>query len=79
MPAILRPNSARRLMVPVERGITYGGRCKGTTSYGTIKLPTNLVVGDAILAPQYSTLNNTAAIVQPDGRTVEQVQPLARR
>ncbi|GCE22364.1 discoidin domain-containing protein [Dictyobacter kobayashii] len=59
-------------------GVTYGGRCKGTTNYGTIKLPDNLVVGDATLAPNYSTPNNAAGIVQPDGRTVVQIQPLAR-
>lgn len=59
-------------------GITYGGRCTGTTDYGTIKLPTNLVVPDAELSPNYSTPNNAIGVLQPDGRTLVQVQPLAR-
>ncbi|GCE31307.1 hypothetical protein KDA_67910 [Dictyobacter alpinus] len=59
-------------------GVTYGGRCKGTTNYGSIALPNNLIVGDATLSPNYSTPNNAAGIVQPDGRTLVQVQPLAR-
>jgi hypothetical protein len=59
-------------------GITYGGRCTGTSNYGSVKLPTNLVVPDAELSPDYSTPNNGAGILQPDGRTLVQLQPLAR-
>lgn len=53
------------------------GRCNGTTPLGTIEFPNSEVVPDGTESP-YSTPNNVTAIVQPDGRTIQQLQPLAR-
>lgn len=40
--------------------------------------PPNATLGDATLSPNYSTPNNATAILYPDGRTLAQLQPLAR-
>ncbi len=56
-------------------------RCQGTTTYEnlSIAIPDALIVPDAITIPeQYSTPNNAAALLQPDGRTIIQLEPMAR-
>ncbi|GCE22363.1 discoidin domain-containing protein [Dictyobacter kobayashii] len=55
------------------------GRCTGTqlNGQGPIVIPDNTVVPDATSNP-YSTPNNAAAILQPDGKTLVQIEPLAR-
>jgi hypothetical protein len=56
-------------------------RCQGQTTYEnlTIPIPDDLIVPDAIVTPtQYSTPNNAAALLQPDGRTIIQLEPMAR-
>ncbi len=59
-------------------GYTYGGRCTGTTLYGPLQFPPDLVVQDSVLAPYYSTPNDLSATLQSDNRTIEQLQPTAR-
>ncbi len=56
-------------------------RCQGQTTYEnlSIALPDDLIVADAINAPTvYSTPNNAAALLQPDGRTIIQLEPMTR-
>jgi hypothetical protein len=57
-------------------------RCSGTTTYEnlSIGLPDSLIVPDAITSPpeKYYTPNNAAALLQPDGRTIIQLEPMAR-
>jgi hypothetical protein len=56
-------------------------RCQGQTTYEnlSIPLPDDLIVPDAIKTPtQYYTPNNAAALLQPDGRTIIQLEPMAR-
>jgi hypothetical protein len=56
-------------------------RCQGTTTYEnlSIAIPDALIVPDSITIPeQYSTPNNVAALLQPDGRTIIQLEPMAR-
>ncbi len=56
-------------------------RCHGTTTYEnlSIPIPDDLIVPDAIDTPErYSTPNNAAALLQPDGRTLIQLEPMAR-
>ncbi|GCE31306.1 hypothetical protein KDA_67900 [Dictyobacter alpinus] len=65
---------------PIYQPGSFGpGRCSGTTGEGssTTYFPDNVIVPDATSNP-YSTPNNAAAIVQPDGHTLVQVEPLAR-
>ena len=53
-------------------------RCNGGSIYnGMLHFPDNAIVRDATLDP-YETPNNAGAILQPDGRTLVQFQPLAR-
>jgi hypothetical protein len=54
------------------------GRCTGTQSMQlSLPVPDNLIVPDATSQP-YSTPNNAAAFLMPDGKTIEQLEPLAR-
>jgi hypothetical protein len=54
------------------------GRCTGTQSMQlSLPFPDNSIVPDATSQP-YSTPNNAAAFLMPDGKTIEQVEPLAR-
>lgn len=56
-------------------------RCAGTKTYENLQIPIpdDLIVPDAINTPQrYSTPNNAAALLQPDGRTIVQIEPMAR-
>ncbi|MBW4596413.1 MAG: hypothetical protein KME46_26785 [Brasilonema angustatum HA4187-MV1] len=54
------------------------GRCKGTTSMNTwLAIPDDLIVPDATSNP-YSTPNNPSAFLMPDGKTLIQLEPLAR-
>jgi hypothetical protein len=59
----------------------WENRCQGTTTYEhvSIPLPANLIVPDAVSDPaNYYTPNNAAALLQPDGRTIIQLEPMAR-
>ena len=51
------------------------GRCTGTLSQGKLPLPDNLIVADAT---NTSTPNNASAFLMPDGKTLVQLNPLAR-
>ena len=51
------------------------GRCTGTQPLGTLIIPDSLVVPDAVGT---DTPNNASAFLMPDGRTIEQLEPLAR-
>jgi hypothetical protein len=56
-------------------------RCHGNTTYENllIQIPDGLVVADAVNEPgRYETPNNAAALMQPDGRTIIQLEPMAR-
>ncbi|NES22060.1 MAG: hypothetical protein F6K41_24835 [Symploca sp. SIO3E6] len=56
-------------------------RCSGTKTYEnlSIPIPDDLIVPDAINTPvRYYTPNNAAALLQPDGRTIIQLEPMAR-
>jgi hypothetical protein len=54
------------------------GRCTGKQYMGiSLPIPNNLIVPDATSNP-YSTPNNASAFLMPDGKTIEQFQPLAR-
>ncbi|NJN29042.1 MAG: hypothetical protein HC824_00125 [Synechococcales cyanobacterium RM1_1_8] len=56
-------------------------RCSGTTTYEnlSIQIPDGLIVPDAVNEPgRYETPNNAAALLQPDGRTILQLEPMAR-
>ncbi|NHC36655.1 hypothetical protein [Scytonema millei] len=66
-------------MRPVLSPGSFGpGRCTGKQSMGlSLPIPDNLIVPDATSQP-YSTPNNAAAFLMPDGRTIEQLEPLAR-
>ncbi|MFC7481411.1 discoidin domain-containing protein [Luedemannella flava] len=59
-------------------GVTYGGRCTGTTDLGPVLFPRGTVVGDSVVAPTYSTPGNATAVVYPDGRTLLQLRSMAR-
>lgn len=55
---------------------TWGpGRCTGTMAQGKLQVPDNLIVPDAT---QNSTPNNPGAFLMPDGKTLVQLNPLAR-
>ncbi|WP_248277274.1 hypothetical protein [Brasilonema octagenarum] len=64
---------------PVYSPGNFGpGRCKGTQSMGiSLPVPDNLIVPDATSQPYY-TPNNASAFLMPDGKTLEQFEPLAR-
>lgn len=52
------------------------GRCTGTSyPQGTMQIPDNLIVPDAT---KTSTPNNPSAFLMPDGKTLVQLNPLAR-
>ncbi len=51
------------------------GRCTGTNPQGTLAIPDNLIVPDATST---STPNNASAFLMADGRTLIQLNPLAR-
>ncbi|WAL62607.1 hypothetical protein [Thermocoleostomius sinensis] len=56
-------------------------RCLGTTTYEhlSIPIPDDLIVPDAInTSTRLYTPNNAAALLQPDGRTLIQLAPMAR-
>lgn len=56
-------------------------RCSGTKTYKnlSILIPDDLIVPDAInLVLKYHTPNNAAALLQPDGKTIIQLEPMAR-
>lgn len=55
---------------------TWGpGRCTGSVPQGKLRLPDNLLVPDAT---KKSTPNNPFAFLMPDGKTLVQLNPLAR-
>jgi len=58
---------------------TWGeGRCTGTQSMGiSLPIADDLIVPDATSKP-YSTPNNASAFLMPNGKTLEQFEPLAR-
>jgi len=62
-----------------EPGTWGEGRCTGTKPVGIAQLPIpdNLIVPDATSKP-YSTPNNASAFLLPDGKTLVQIEPLAR-
>jgi hypothetical protein len=64
---------------PVYSPGNFGpGRCTGTQPMQiSLPIPDNLIVPDATSNP-YSTPNNPSAFLMPDGKTIEQFQPLAR-
>lgn len=67
-----------RLLTPNgQRNGNNVGRCQGTTDLGPVLFPKNMIVPDGTVQP-YSTPNNVTAVVQPDGRSIQQIQPLAR-
>jgi hypothetical protein len=54
------------------------GRCTGTqTMHISLPVPDDLIVPDATSNP-YSTPNNASAFLMPDGKTLVQLEPLAR-
>jgi len=60
---------------------SWTNRCSGTTTYEnlSISIPDDLIVPDAInTKTKYYTPNNAAALLQPDGRTIIQLEPMAR-
>ncbi|MUL38745.1 hypothetical protein BWI75_21070 [Gloeocapsopsis sp. AAB1 = 1H9] len=65
-------NPIRSVYVP---GAWGPGRCTGTLAQGTLPLPDNLIVPDAT---KYSTPNNPAAFLLPDGKTLVQLNPFTR-
>lgn len=64
---------------PVYSPGNFGpGRCTGKQSMNiSLPVPNNLIVPDATSNP-YSTPNNASAFLMPDGKTLEQFEPLAR-
>ncbi len=72
----LKDSDPRR---PVYGAGSFGpGRCTGTFSVNiSLPIPNNLIVPDATSVPYY-TPNNASAFLMPDGRTIEQFEPLAR-
>jgi hypothetical protein len=59
----------------------WTNRCSGTTTYEnlSIPIPDDLIVPDAInTETKYYTPNNAAALLQPDGRNIIQLEPMAR-
>lgn len=63
---------------PVYTPGSWTNRCSGTQSMNTsLFVPDNLIVPDATTNP-YNTPNNASAFLLPDGRTLVQLEPLAR-
>jgi len=63
-------------LVPWYQPGNWGsGRCTGSVLTGHLRVPSNLVVPDATAT---QTPNNAAAFLQPNGRTLVQVNALAR-
>jgi hypothetical protein len=64
---------------PLYNPGSWTNRCSGTTTYESIPIPDDLIVPDAInTETRYYTPNNAAALLQPDGRTIMQLEPMAR-
>lgn len=66
---------------PLYNPGSWTKRCSGTTTYEnlSILIPDDLIVPDAINLPlKYYTPNNAAALLQPDGKTIVQLEPMAR-
>lgn len=76
---LIQTTSADPLRTVYAPGAWGQGRCTGTQKMGfdPIHVPDNLVVPDATNVPYY-TPNSSAAFLQPDGRSLIQVEPLAR-
>ncbi|QGQ95166.1 fibronectin type III domain-containing protein [Paenibacillus psychroresistens] len=56
----------------------WTSRCSDTSNLqGTINIPDDFIVADATTNP-YSTPNNVAAFLKPDGHTLIQLEPLTR-
>ena len=73
--------SANSPLRPLYDPGSWTNRCSGTTTYEnlSIPIPDDLIVPDAInTETKYSTPNNAAALLQPDGRTIIQLEPMAR-
>jgi hypothetical protein len=66
---------------PIYTPGSWTKRCDGTanTQFGNMKLqfPKDVILPDSTENP-YSTPNNVATLLQPDGRTLIQVEPLTR-
>jgi hypothetical protein len=63
---------------PVYSPGSWTLRCSGTNSMNiSLPVPDNLIIPDATLNP-YSTPNNASAFLMPDGKTLVQLEPLAR-
>jgi hypothetical protein len=66
---------------PIYTPGSWTKRCDGTvnTQFGemTLQFPRDVVLPDATENP-YSTPNNVATLLQPDGRTLIQIEPLTR-
>ncbi|SDW77000.1 fibronectin type III domain-containing protein [Paenibacillus sp. CF384] len=57
----------------------WTSRCSDTSNaQGTINVPDDFIVPDAVTTPYYSTPNNVAAFLKPDGQTLIQLEPLTR-
>jgi hypothetical protein len=73
--------SANNPLQPLYDPGSWTKRCSGTTTYEnlSIRIPNDLIVADAIKTKtRYYTPNNAAALLQPDGRTIIQLEPMAR-
>ncbi|MDY7106167.1 MAG: hypothetical protein S0880_33720 [Actinomycetota bacterium] len=60
---------------PVYRYGSWSNRCSGTEQLGEIRIPDDLIVPDA---DPPTTPNNPTTLLQPDGRTVIQLNGFAR-
>ena len=59
---------------------SWTNRCSGTGQQDgafSLRLPDDLLVADATAVP-FSTPNNVAALLQPDGRSVVEIEPFTR-
>lgn len=57
---------------------SWSQRCgPGGTAHGTMQFPKQVIVPDATIVP-HSTPNNAGAVLQPDGETIINANPLAR-
>lgn len=63
---------------PVYAPGSWTKRCSGNNSMNlSLPIPDNLIIPDATLQP-YNTPNNASAFLMPDGKTLIQLEPLAR-
>lgn len=63
---------------PVYSPGSWTQRCSGTNSMNiSLPVPDSLIIPDATVNP-YSTPNNASAFLMPDGKTLVQLEPLAR-